>query len=552
MARAKFRDAVLSRSGRPIGGATVTVRQPGTSTPITETIYNSAGSVLANPLTVTATGEIEFYLDEPKRVDLLIAKTGYTSETQQVDVLRAENGRYSKSLDEVFAVADHVFVTDGLLKGVFVPEATSVEVDVAYNGFLQGIAHVSSYFFWNQEVDPGTDLLNGKGLLDATEGVVDGTSKETVGPSSAAGGIGKTSRRVRLSGLTPGEPVTWELGVGCTGYYEKLAVSTVGNVLIDLVMSLDARKVYVTDFTDGKVVVVKAANEWSVDGPASEIETEWTGHSGAYGILAHPTDSTKLYLSEFSTNNVLELNATTGATIRTFAMGGAPQWMAVTPDGTKLYVVVGNAIKPVTLASGTVGSAISVGNTPGLPIVVGTHVYIPCAGTGDRIDKVRISDDTNVGNLALGADCNSISATPDGTKIWTAEEANRIREVSVSSFALTGTQFTGLTGQPKQVAVSPTGKSLIAVGAGGTDEWWSFVLPSKGAVYESVAGVVPGAGWLSRMLLDTYGDVWTISTSHTTELHHWQCARLDIDPTSVFWGSFAEVVVTPATAGEGD
>lgn len=85
MTRAKYRDAILTTTGRPVAGATVTVRQPGTSTPITETIYNAAGTVLANPLTVGSTGELELYLDEPKRVDLLISKTGLVSKTVTVD-----------------------------------------------------------------------------------------------------------------------------------------------------------------------------------------------------------------------------------------------------------------------------------------------------------------------------------------------------------------------------------------------------------------------------------------------------------------------------------
>lgn len=85
----------LDDEGRPIPGASCTVREPGTSTSISETLYAFDGtdaSTLANPFTTSASGEAEFYLTYPKRVDLFFSKSGYTSQTVPLDVTAATVG----------------------------------------------------------------------------------------------------------------------------------------------------------------------------------------------------------------------------------------------------------------------------------------------------------------------------------------------------------------------------------------------------------------------------------------------------------------------------
>lgn len=88
MARARFFDVATDPAGRPIPSATLNVYQPGTTTPIAETIYaaDSGGTTLANPLTANAQGEIEFFLAVPKRVDLRWSKNGFVAETHSADV----------------------------------------------------------------------------------------------------------------------------------------------------------------------------------------------------------------------------------------------------------------------------------------------------------------------------------------------------------------------------------------------------------------------------------------------------------------------------------
>lgn len=70
-----------------LGGATVHVYETGTTTPLTQTMYTTAtgSTVLSNPLTSTADGTIEFYVDTTTRADLAISKAGYNSVTITID-----------------------------------------------------------------------------------------------------------------------------------------------------------------------------------------------------------------------------------------------------------------------------------------------------------------------------------------------------------------------------------------------------------------------------------------------------------------------------------
>lgn len=65
-----------------IAGATVTVRIPGTTVPIPGPLFadRQGGTTLANPFT-TAPGNIDFYLNYPQPVDILVTPTGQPPQT---------------------------------------------------------------------------------------------------------------------------------------------------------------------------------------------------------------------------------------------------------------------------------------------------------------------------------------------------------------------------------------------------------------------------------------------------------------------------------------
>lgn len=444
---------------------------------------------------------------------------------------------YKKTRSTLHTMADHVF-TDPLVKGVFVPTSTAIDIDVALASQFSGVAHVGAFFIWNQTVAPGAELLTGAGA--ASGWTVAGTSQATVGPFSGDA-VANTSRRLRITGLTAGVPVTWALIIGATGYYETLNVGAFPN---DVALSIDGRTAYVAVFTDNKLSVVNVGDRWYEEG-ISRVSSEITTQSGAYGVCVHPTDATKIYLSRFSANQVVQLNPSTGAVTKGPYSVTGPYWVITNSDGTKLFVIrqSANVVVPITLATDTIGSNITVPNGPWKPVRVGNYIYVPCS-TGNAISRINTTDNT-VTNLTVTGPV-AIAANHDGTKLWAVRQAaNLAVEIDVATFALTGNQISTSTAKV-DLAVSPTSKSLVVIGGTGK-EFQTFVLPQKGTVYEE-ADIANG---LNRVVITPDGDIIALS-SNGNLVHHWHSAKTIIDPSNGFWGSFAEVLVSDSTAGTND
>lgn len=113
MARAHYFASLAGRlsdtvSLAPLVGALAHVYQEGTSTPITETIYSasSGAGTLANPLTAGADGSIEFYLEDEKRVDIVIVATGFAQKRVTVEAQQPQLLRYTKSIFDYLTEAE--------------------------------------------------------------------------------------------------------------------------------------------------------------------------------------------------------------------------------------------------------------------------------------------------------------------------------------------------------------------------------------------------------------------------------------------------------------
>lgn len=93
--RAHYWSYITDDNGDAIPGASVIVRQQGTSNPIAETIYagdTGDPTTLSNPLTSEDDGLVEFFLEDPKRVDLYITADGFPDKVQTIDALEIPGG----------------------------------------------------------------------------------------------------------------------------------------------------------------------------------------------------------------------------------------------------------------------------------------------------------------------------------------------------------------------------------------------------------------------------------------------------------------------------
>lgn len=126
--RASYNNSVIDGEGDAVSGAYIEVRQPGTTTKITETIYSdeSGLDVLANPFQADAYGRYVMYLNKPKRVDLYIYSTGYISYTlPNVDITRT-----GESGASTLMVAANNALPSSKVKADYVCSGTADDVDI--------------------------------------------------------------------------------------------------------------------------------------------------------------------------------------------------------------------------------------------------------------------------------------------------------------------------------------------------------------------------------------------------------------------------------------
>jgi hypothetical protein len=242
------------------------------------------------------------------------------------------------------------------------------------------------------------------------------------------------------------------------------------------------------------------------------------------------------------------VNTATGAVLQTFAIT-APSLSVVSTDGTKLFVVrqPTNQIYPITLATGVVGTAISVAAGPWKPVAQGAYIYVPGSGSGsaDAISRIAVSDHS-VTTLATGGNTDAVALAlvpNDPTKMWVLEKTGtkRAREIDLTTFTFTGRTVTGILSQsPNDLGISPSGRSMVIIGSGTGDDMQTFVIPAT-EEYESTAG-----GDLARIVISNEGDIFAINQVDAGMLHHWHSSSIEIDPTDDFWGGYMQVTATPA------
>lgn len=146
MARSHFTKAVIRRvSGAPADG-TVSVFKTGTNTPLDQKVYAAgAGAVeLANPFPFT-NGLVDFFLDQPERVRLVITPTGSTAQTfDNNDVQRSASDPVIKTVrtPHTFAVPGDILVpagSDNVIPGFYVSLPAGQTAKLALARFSLGV-----------------------------------------------------------------------------------------------------------------------------------------------------------------------------------------------------------------------------------------------------------------------------------------------------------------------------------------------------------------------------------------------------------------------------
>lgn len=186
---------------------------------------------------------------------------------------------------------------------------------------------------------------------------------------------------------------------------------------------------------------------------------------------AAPASTCTAYVVNAFSDSVTPIPTSTNRAGRPIPAGRLPIAIAVTPDGSRAYVVDEGSpgtVTPIRTASNRAGRPIRVGGTPEGIVMTpdGATAYVVLAN--GHVVPIRTATDRPGAPIGTSAAHPGgpywLALTPDGRTLYVADEANdTVTPISTA---------TGMAGQPIRVgrspvamAVTPNGKTLYVVNA---------------------------------------------------------------------------------------
>jgi YVTN family beta-propeller protein len=234
-----------------------------------------------------------------------------------------------------------------------------------------------------------------------------------------------------------------------------------------VVTAPDGRFVYVANnpmtADEGTVSVIDAATN-------TVSATIATG-GGPYGIAVTPNGST-LYVTNFygtPTNNVWVIDTATNVVTHSVTVGSYPHGIAITPNGALAYVVnaFSNSVSVIQTATNVVTATISVGSMPhGVAISPdGALAYISNYAAG-TISVIDVATNTVAATIPLSTDAiEGMAFSSDGSLAYACHQhSNIVSIIDTGTSSVVGTIAVGTN--PFGLALAPGGQRLYVANQG--------------------------------------------------------------------------------------
>jgi YVTN family beta-propeller protein/VCBS repeat-containing protein len=177
------------------------------------------------------------------------------------------------------------------------------------------------------------------------------------------------------------------------------------------------------------------------------------------GVAVSP-DGTRLYVtSGYYGDSVVVINTATNTVITRITVGQHSEGLAVSPDGSRVYVANGNndAVSVINTASNTVTATIPVGDNPVRVAVSpdGSRVYV-ANGNSNTVSVINTATNSVTATIGVGSRPQGIAVSPNGARVYVANYyGNTVSVIDTASNGVTATVAVGKV--PTGVAVSPDG-----------------------------------------------------------------------------------------------
>jgi len=181
-----------------------------------------------------------------------------------------------------------------------------------------------------------------------------------------------------------------------------------------------------------------------------------------FGVAITP-DGTRVYVANCG-GDVFVIATSNNAVLAKVVVGGCPTGVAITPDGSHVYVTKdnANAVAVIATSSNTVVATIAVGPAPGGVAITpdGKHAYVTNVGTGTGpVSVIDTSSNSVVTTVNLGnVGPVGVAITPDGTRAYVLDGLGSLSIISTASNTVTGTvSLAGNDISPFGLAITPDG-----------------------------------------------------------------------------------------------
>jgi YVTN family beta-propeller protein len=179
--------------------------------------------------------------------------------------------------------------------------------------------------------------------------------------------------------------------------------------------------------------------------------------SNPSGVAVSP-DGSHIYVANHNGGTVSVIATATNTVTATVVVGSGPEGVAVTPDGTHVYVTnfSDSTVSVIATARNTVTATVAVGSGPeGVAVTPdGTHVYVTNF-SDSTVSVIATSTNTVTATVTTWSGPEGVAVTPDGTHVYVASSiAFYVSEIATATNA---DMANIAVGQPIGVAVTPDG-----------------------------------------------------------------------------------------------